>query len=106
MHFDDLAAIEEGMPSMLEEPMKKPMAINFSKPNRPNIINFFKRAKMAEIVRELQLYQDTPYQLQPVREIQEYIQSNLNAAVYNTENMFEKSLQLEPREPENERIAK
>ncbi|KAI5810996.1 ras guanine nucleotide exchange factor domain-containing protein [Peziza echinospora] len=69
------------------------------------LINFGKRAKTAAIIREIQQYQSVPYPLQPIQELQDYIQSNMQAAKDVTE-MFNISLALEPREREDEKIAR
>jgi len=46
-----------------------------------------------------------PYPLQPVPELQEYILSNMQAAG-DVHEMYEKSLQVEPREREDEKIVR
>lgn len=70
-----------------------------------DLINFGKRAKTAAIIREIQQYQSVPYPLQPIQELQDYILSNMQTAKDVTE-MFNVSLQLEPREREDEKIAR
>lgn len=70
-----------------------------------DLINFGKRAKTAAIIREIQQYQSVPYPLQPIPELQDYILSNMQTAKDVTE-MFNVSLQLEPREREDEKIAR
>lgn len=46
-----------------------------------------------------------PYPLQPVPELQEYILSNMQAAG-DVHEMYEKSLAVEPREREDEKIVR
>jgi son of sevenless-like protein len=46
-----------------------------------------------------------PYPLQPVPELQEYILSNMQAAG-DVHEMYEKSLTVEPREREDEKIVR
>jgi hypothetical protein len=46
-----------------------------------------------------------PYPLQPVPELQEYILSNMRTAG-DVHEMYEMSLQVEPREREDEKIAR
>jgi hypothetical protein len=46
-----------------------------------------------------------PYPLQPVSELQEYILSNMQAAG-DVHEMYEKSLAVEPREREDEKIVR
>ncbi|KAF8469219.1 ras guanine nucleotide exchange factor domain-containing protein [Kalaharituber pfeilii] len=69
------------------------------------LINFGKRAKTAAIIREIQQYQSVPYPLQSIQELQDYILQNMQAAKDVTE-MFNVSLALEPREREDEKIAR
>lgn len=46
-----------------------------------------------------------PYPLQPVPELQEYILTNMQAAG-DVHEMYEKSLAVEPREREDEKIVR
>ncbi|PUU76882.1 ras guanine nucleotide exchange factor domain-containing protein [Tuber borchii] len=70
-----------------------------------NLINFDKRVKTANIIREIQQYQSVPYPLQPVPELQDYIISNMQSA-RDVNDMYNLSLSLEPREREDEKIAR
>jgi len=72
---------------------------------KTDLINFAKRAKTAEVIRDIQQYQNVPYALQPVPELQEYILSNMRTAS-DVHEMYEMSLQVEPREREDEKIAR
>jgi son of sevenless-like protein len=90
VYLTDLTFIEDGIPSLIK---------------RSNLINFAKRAKTAEVIRDIQQYQNVPYPLQPVPELQDYILSNMQAAG-DVHEMYEKSLQVEPREREDERVAR
>jgi son of sevenless-like protein len=72
---------------------------------KTNLINFAKRAKTAEVIRDIQQYQNVPYPLQPVPELQDYILSNMRTAG-DVHEMYEISLQVEPREREDEKIAR
>lgn len=85
----DLTFIEDGIPSLTPS----------------ELINFNKRAKTAEVIRDIQQYQNIPYLLQPVPELQDYLLSNLQAAG-DVHDMYERSLELEPREREDEKIAR
>ncbi|RMJ26087.1 Cell division control protein [Aspergillus sp. HF37] len=89
VYLTDLTFIEDGIPSLTPS----------------ELINFNKRAKTAEVIRDIQQYQNVPYLLQPVPELQDYILSNLQAAG-DVHDMYEKSLELEPREREDEKIAR
>lgn len=90
VYLTDLTFIEDGIPSIIK---------------RTNSINFAKRAKTAEVIRDIQQYQNVLYPLQPVPELQDYILSNMQAAG-DVHEMYEKSLLVEPREREDEKIAR
>ncbi|KAK5629752.1 hypothetical protein RRF57_005467 [Xylaria bambusicola] len=90
VYLTDLTFIEDGIPSILK---------------KTNMINFAKRAKTAEVIRDIQQYQNAPYALQPVPELQDYILSNMQAAC-DVHEMYDKSLQVEPREREDEKIVR
>lgn len=89
VYLTDLTFIEDGIPSLTPS----------------DLINFNKRAKTAEVIRDIQQYQNAPYQLQPVPELQDYILSNMQAAG-DVHEMYDRSLGVEPREREDEKIAR
>ncbi|RYP10751.1 hypothetical protein DL765_008019 [Monosporascus sp. GIB2] len=90
VYLTDLTFIEDGIPSITK---------------KTNLINFAKRAKTAEVIRDVQQYQNAPYLLQPVPELQDYILSNMQAAG-DVHEMYDKSLTVEPREREDEKIVR
>lgn len=90
VYLTDLTFIEDGIPSIIK---------------KTNLINFSKRAKTAEVIRDIQQYQNAPYSLQPVPELQDYILSNMQAAG-DVHEMYDKSLVVEPREREDEKIVR
>ncbi|CAK7220907.1 cell division cycle-related protein [Sporothrix curviconia] len=90
VYLTDLTFIEDGIPSIIK---------------KTNLINFAKRAKTAEVIRDIQQYQNVAYLLQPVVELQDYILSNMQAAG-DVHEMYDKSLQVEPREREDEKIVR
>ncbi|KAK2612967.1 cell division cycle-related protein [Conoideocrella luteorostrata] len=90
VYLTDLTFIEDGIPSIIK---------------KTNLINFAKRAKTAEVIRDIQQYQNVGYSLQPVPELQDYILSNMHAAG-DVHEMYDKSLQIEPREREDEKIVR
>nr|POF14258.1 cell division control protein 25 [Quercus suber] len=90
IYLTDLTFIEDGIPSIIK---------------KTQLINFAKRAKTAEVIRDIQQYQNVPYGLQPVTELQEYILRNMQSAG-DVHEMYERSLQVEPREREDEKIAR
>lgn len=70
-----------------------------------SIINFNKRTKTAEVIRDIKQYQDVPYLFQPVPELQDYVLTNIRKAG-DVHEMYERSLIVEPREREDEKIAR
>lgn len=72
---------------------------------KTNLINFAKRAKTAEVIREIQEYQKMPYPLKSVNDLQDYILSNMQAAG-DVHEMYDRSLAVEPREREDEKITR
>ncbi|KAF9885929.1 cell division cycle- protein [Aspergillus nanangensis] len=89
IYLTDLTFIDDGIPSLLQ----------------PEVINFSKRTKTAEILREMQTYQNMPYNLQPVAEIQEYVIRGIQAAD-DVSALYERSLQLEPRQTHEESMIR
>ncbi|KAF2838078.1 guanine-nucleotide dissociation stimulator CDC25 [Patellaria atrata CBS 101060] len=90
VYLTDLTFIEDGIPSIIK---------------KTNLINFAKRAKTAEVIRDVQQYQNVPYPLQPVPELQDYILTNMQSAG-DVHEMYDQSLAVEPREREDEKIAR
>ncbi|KAI8970474.1 ras guanine nucleotide exchange factor domain-containing protein [Mycotypha africana] len=91
IYLQDLTFIEDGNSNVLKQ--------------SKNLINFAKRAKTAEVIREIQQYQSSLYQLKPVKELQEYIRNNL-ISTRDEEQLYKESLRLEPREREDEKITR
>ncbi|KAL8890775.1 MAG: hypothetical protein Q9192_005826 [Flavoplaca navasiana] len=90
VYLTDLTFIEDGISSVIK---------------KTNLINFAKRAKTAEVIRDIQQYQNVPYPLKAVTDLQDYILSNMQAAG-DVHEMYEKSLAVEPREREDEKITR
>ncbi|KAL8914299.1 MAG: hypothetical protein Q9172_007110 [Xanthocarpia lactea] len=90
VYLTDLTFIEDGISSVIK---------------KTHLINFAKRAKTAEVIRDIQQYQNVPYPLKPVTDLQDYILSNMQAAG-DVHEMYEKSLAVEPREREDEKITR
>ena len=90
VYLTDLTFIEDGIPSIIR---------------RTDFINFAKRAKTAEVIRDIQQYQNVPYGLREVPELRDYILNNMEAAG-DVHEMYEKSLSVEPREREDEKITR
>lgn len=90
IYLTDLTFIEDGIPAMIK---------------RTSLINFTKRSKTAEVIQSIQQFQNVPYPLKSVVDLQDYILSNMQAAG-DVHEMYEKSLQVEPREREDEKITR
>ncbi len=74
-----------------------------------NLINFGKRQKAAEVIREIKHWQSKPYNLNPLPNVQAFIEESLNE--FNdsqdwSDIFWNKSLEREPREREDERMAR
>lgn len=82
IYLQDLTFIEDGNANELKK--------------SKDLINFAKRAKTAEVIREIQQYQSSLYQLKPVEDLQEFIKSNLKST-RDEEQLYKESLKLEPR---------
>ncbi|KAG0167338.1 hypothetical protein DFQ28_006290 [Apophysomyces sp. BC1034] len=82
IYLQDLTFIEDGNPDHMQRSDK--------------LINFAKRQKTAEVIREIKQFQSSPYAFQEVPELQHFIRSHLEAS-QDVETLYEKSLQLEPR---------
>jgi son of sevenless-like protein len=71
-------------------------------PPKP-LINFYKRALTADIIREIQQYQTQPYNLQPCAPILAFIEKSCED-VDKAPDLYELSLSLEPRERDDEKM--
>ncbi|KAI8391128.1 ras guanine nucleotide exchange factor domain-containing protein [Radiomyces spectabilis] len=91
IYLQDLTFIEDGNTNYLKKSKQ--------------LINFAKRAKTAEVIREIQQYQSSLYQLKSVEELQAFIQANLQST-RDEEQLYKESLKLEPREREDEKITR
>ena len=82
IYLQDLTFIEDGNANFLKK--------------SNNLINFAKRMKTAEVIRDLQQYQSTHYMLTSVPDIQEFIKTHLHSS-REEEELYNLSLRLEPR---------
>src|SRR4051812_12059906 len=81
LFLTDLTFIEEGNPNLIE-----------------GLINFSKRKKMANVIREIQQYQNIPYVFEPVERIQKWLKE---AAIGEENELYRLSLAREPRNSAN-----
>ncbi|EJD54368.1 ras GEF [Auricularia subglabra TFB-10046 SS5] len=72
----------------------------------PMLINFQKRHKAAEILREIKRYQATPYNLTPVTQVIDLIEDSLRLSNMDRDKAWETSLEREPREREEEKVQR
>ena len=71
--------------------------------NNDKLINFSKRMKTAEVIRDIQQYQTAPYNFQRVHELQSWIDNELNNSSEINE-LYDLSTQVEPKEREDEKM--
>lgn len=85
--------------------------------DKPDQINFAKRARVVESIQQIQLQQATPYNFRPVDAIQRWIDEELEQAKVMAKDVrnpktgepdlmtraYDLSLAIEPREREDER---
>ncbi|PYH92393.1 ras GEF [Aspergillus ellipticus CBS 707.79] len=88
IHLSDLTFTTDGNPD--------------STPPPESFINFQKRTKIASILHEMQTYQNMPYTLYPVAEIQEFIIRSIQGA--GDMDLYGRSLEVEPRVGGEERV--
>lgn len=77
---------------------------------KPHQINFQKRQKASELMLMIKLHQSTIYNLAPVPSLTKFLDEqlfppNINIAT-DEQRLYEISLQREPREREDEKIAR
>jgi hypothetical protein len=83
LYLTDLTFIEDGNPDLIEG----------------GLINWVKRRRLANVIKDIQQYQQKPYCLEEVSFIQDYL---LNYVLLNEDEAYKLSLQLETRTPEKE----
>jgi len=84
IYLSDLYFVEEANKTILDSP-----------PYPAGYINMFKCRKVAEVIQEIQQYQQKPYNLKPVESVQNYIRE---IEILNERLSFKLSLKAEPRE--------
>ena len=81
--MQDMVFIEDGNQDFLKD--------------HPTYINFDKRRRLAEIIKDIQQHQLAPYNIEPVEEIIDFITL---AQTEPESELYKKSLLIQPREPE------
>ncbi|KAJ3217300.1 hypothetical protein HK099_005530 [Clydaea vesicula] len=106
-HLTDLTFIEDGNPQFLK--------INNNQNHQQNknkIINFSKRIRTSEVIKLILNCQRRIYNLTPIVEIQNFLKEKLTAGEeadgggLDETRIYELSLSLEPRERDDEKIAR
>lgn len=75
-----------------------------------NLINFTKRRKVADIISEIQQYQNQPYCLKPCPEIRAFLE-NLDPFPEMDDNsignyLWQKSIEVEPKDPSKRKLVR
>lgn len=83
IYLQDLTFIEDGNADYIQK--------------SAGLINFAKRAKTAEVIREINQFQNAPYIFTHIPELQAFIKTNLEGS-RDVDKLYERSLQIEPRE--------
>ncbi|KAJ3042206.1 hypothetical protein HDV00_007916 [Rhizophlyctis rosea] len=109
-YLTDLTFIEDGNPDFLIEdkdrdpttdlPLMPPVDVpppSYDAATANRKINFWKRAMTADVIREIQQYQNEPYILQPVPEIQNFLKGVM-VSKFDDAALYELSHRLEPKE--------
>ncbi|KZV81038.1 ras GEF [Exidia glandulosa HHB12029] len=75
-------------------------------PNGPMLINFQKRHKAAEVLREIKRYQQMPYNLTPVPQVIALIEDSIKLLQFDRDKAWALSMEREPREREEEKVQR
>ncbi|KAH3760399.1 cell division control protein [Pelomyxa schiedti] len=87
--LSDLTFIEEGNPDVV--------------PDSPGLINWSKMKMTAKVLKEIQRHQSVPFVLQPVTSVQAFISDIETRPGMTDDDAYERSLELEPKEPDSHR---
>ena len=103
--LSDLTFIEEGNPDkvVLRSTADESRASTCERDGSPHatvsLINFEKRRKVAEVIRRIQTYQDTPYKFVVVEGIREYL-IHASEHTLDEDALWEASLRCEAQKPQ------
>ncbi|KAL2314188.1 Protein ste6 [Schizosaccharomyces pombe] len=76
-----------------------------NKDNFQNMINFDKRTKVTRILNEIKKFQSVGYKFNPINEVQELLNEVISRE-RNTNNIYQRSLTVEPRESEDQALQR
>lgn len=81
-----------------------------SKDNLPgNLVNFRKRQKASEVIQDIKRWQSQPFNFHPISSVLTYVEESLNQfsdTVDIRDHFWNLSLEREPREREDEKMAR
>lgn len=75
-------------------------------PSAPLLINFQKRHKAAEVLREIKRFQQSPYNLTPVPQVIALIEGSISLTQFDRDKAWALSMEREPREREEEKVQR
>lgn len=110
LYLTDLTFIEDGNPDFLQPPSTfSPSSSSPSAQYPPyasnQLINFTKQSKTAEIIKQIQQFQVTKYNLKSIPEIQDFLWNVVNSDRDDSE-LYELSLSREPKEREDQKLVR
>ena len=85
VYCSDLTFMDDGNPDLINS----------------GLINFYKRTLMFKIIKQIEIFQQVPYNLKAVSKIQEWIYS---FEPYDDEKLYDISLEIEPRNAKKNEI--
>ncbi|EJD52446.1 ras GEF [Auricularia subglabra TFB-10046 SS5] len=83
VYLTTLTFIQDGSPDLLKD---------------SSLINFNKRHKIADVIREIKTFQSKPYNLTPIPAILSYIDQSISSLTMSADDFWNLSLEREPRE--------
>ncbi|KZV95025.1 ras GEF [Exidia glandulosa HHB12029] len=91
VYLTTLTFIQDGSPDTLKE---------------GNLINFNKRHKIAEVIREMKTFQAKPYNLTPIPYVLSFIEDSISSLKMSADDFWNLSLVREPREKDDEKMQR
>lgn len=75
----------------------------------PNLVNFRKRQQTAEVIQDIKRWQSVPYNFLPVQQVLNFVEESLLVFADGQDlsnHFWNQSLEREPREREDEKMAR